>query len=46
MLAVLAVICFVLALFDVSLGDNATLPLLGLTFLAAHEVFPFPVRKS
>jgi hypothetical protein len=38
MLAVIALICFVLALFDVSLGD-ISLVTLGLAFLAAHLAF-------
>lgn len=42
MLALLAVICFVLALFDVRIGE-VELVTLGLAFLAAHLVFSIPV---
>lgn len=42
MLALLALICFVLALFHVVVGD-ISLVVLGLAFLAAHFVFPFSV---
>jgi hypothetical protein len=38
MLAILALICFVLALFDVSLG-SIDLVVLGLAFIAAHLAF-------
>jgi hypothetical protein len=42
MLAVLALICFVLALFDVTLGD-IDLVVLGLAFVAAHLAFSVPL---
>ena len=38
MLALLAVLCFVLALFHVELGD-INFVILGLAFLAAHHLF-------
>ena len=38
MLALLALLCFVLALFDVALG-SIDLVVLGLAFVAAHLVF-------
>jgi hypothetical protein len=46
MFAVLALICFVIALLDVSLGD-LNLVTLGLAFVAAHLAFgiPFEPRK-
>jgi hypothetical protein len=42
MLAVLALVCFVLALFDVTLGslDPVTL---GFAFVAAHLAFGIPL---
>lgn len=42
MLALLALICFVLALFDVTLGE-LDLVTLGLAFVAAHLVFGIPL---
>jgi hypothetical protein len=42
MLALLALLCFVLALFDVSLGD-INLVTLGLAFIAAHLMFGVPL---
>lgn len=41
MFAVFALICFVLALFGVSLGGISVVTL-GLAFLAAHFVFTSP----
>jgi hypothetical protein len=42
MLALLALLCFILALFDVSLGD-INLVTLGLAFVAAHLMFGVPL---
>ena len=42
MLAVLALVCFVLALFDVTLGP-LDLVTLGLAFVAAHLAFGIPL---
>jgi hypothetical protein len=48
MLALIAVVCFVLALFGLSIGVD--LVILGLAFMAAHLAFPIAVmtgrRKS
>ncbi len=47
MLALIALICFVLALFDLSLG-SLDLVTLGLAFVAAHLAFgiPFPTSRG
>lgn len=45
MLAVLALICFVLALFDVALG-SIDLVVLGLAFVAAHLAFGLPLNPQ
>lgn len=42
MLAVIALICFVIALLDVTLGE-LNLVTLGLAFLAAHLAFDLPL---
>jgi hypothetical protein len=42
MLAVLALICFVLALFDVALGSIDPV-VLGFCFVAAHLMFGVPL---
>jgi hypothetical protein len=42
MLAVLALVCFVLALFDVTLGSLDVVTL-GLAFVAAHLAFGIPL---
>jgi hypothetical protein len=42
MLAVIALICFVLALFDLTLGQ-LNLVTLGLAFVAAHLAFGVPL---
>ena len=44
MLAIIALLCFVLALFDVVIGD-IDLVVLGLCFVAAHLAFPIAVRR-
>lgn len=46
MLALIAMICFILALFKVSIGD-LNLVTLGLVFVAAHLLFPWsPWRRG
>jgi hypothetical protein len=45
MLAVLALVCFVLALFDVTLGA-LDLVTLGLAFVAAHLAFGVPLSPG
>jgi hypothetical protein len=45
MLAVLALICFILALFDVALG-SIDLVTLGLAFVAAHLAFGLPLNPQ
>lgn len=45
MLAVLALICFILALFDVALG-SIDLVTLGLVFVAAHLAFGLPLNPQ
>lgn len=42
MFAIVALICFVLALFDVTLGE-IDLVILGLAFIALHLVFTIPI---
>jgi hypothetical protein len=42
MLALLALLCFVLALFDVMIG-SIDLVVLGLAFIAAHLMFGVPL---
>lgn len=44
MLAILALLCFVLALFDVVIGD-VDLVVLGLAFVAAHLAWPVALRR-
>ena len=46
MIAVLALLCFVLALFDVTIG-SIDLVVLGLAFVAAHLAWPvaLPSRR-
>lgn len=44
MLAVIALLCFVLALFDVVIGD-VDLVILGLAFVAAHLAWPVALRR-
>lgn len=45
MLAVLALVCFILAFFNVSLGD-LDLVTLGLAFVAAHLAFGIPLSPG
>lgn len=44
MFALLALLCFVLALFHVALGD-VSLVTLGLAFIALHLLAPTPIRR-
>lgn len=44
MLAIIALLCFVLALFEVTLG-SIDLVVLGLCFVAAHLAWPIAVRR-
>lgn len=44
MFAILALLCFVLALFDVVIGE-IELVTLGLAFLAAHLIYPLHFWK-
>jgi hypothetical protein len=43
MLAVIALIIFVLALFDVAIG-SINMTILGLAFIAAHLAFGVPIQ--
>lgn len=44
MIAVLALLCFVLALFDVTIG-SIDLVVLGLAFVAAHLAWPVALPR-